>query len=283
MLRPPTEDESGAIATLMSTYAPEPVTEERVRRAFAAPGLDLARDVRVAVAEGQIVGFASIHAEDVHSWIELHGEGAEALIDWATTLARGRVYAGGWQENEEVRAVLLDKGFTLARHSYRMAIGLDAESAPEPRWPDGIAVRGFRDGEGPAVYEVHMETFEDSWEHTRQPYEEWSHWLLERPGLDPELWLLAMADAEIAGIALCRVDTDDPETGWVAILGVRRPWRRQGLGRALLLESFRRLADRGCTRAVLGVDASSLTGAQLLYENVGMSVISTFDIYELPA
>lgn len=281
-LRPPRDDEAGAIAALLSKHAPEPVTEERIRRGWSAPGVDMERDARVVVAEGEIAGFAAVQAEDAHTWIELHGKGLAELIDWATPLARGRVFAGGWQRNEEVRAALLQKGFAIARHSYRMAIDLD-EGKSELRWPDGITVRGFRDGEGHAVYEAHMETFEDSWEHTRQPYEEWSHWMLERPGFDPELWLLATAEAEIAGIALCRVHDTQPQTGWVSILGVRRSWRRQGLGRALLLESFRRLAARGCARAVLGVDASSLTGAHTLYENAGMSVISTFDIYERTA
>ena len=282
ILRPPTEDEAGAIAALMSAYAPESVTEERVRRSWDAPGIDIDRDVRVVVADGEIAGFAAVKVENGHSWIELHGRSLGEAIDWATALARGRIYAGGWQANEEVRAALLQNGFTLARHSYRMAIDLD-EARPEPSWPDGISVRSFRAGEGPAVYEAHMETFEDSWEHVRQPYDQWSHWMLDRPGFDPNLWLLATVGDEIAGIALCRVHETDPGTGWVTILGVRRPWRRQGLGRALLLQSFRRLAAHGCARAVLGVDASSLTGAHTLYENAGMSVISTFDIYELTA
>jgi mycothiol synthase len=282
VLRPPREEEAGAIAALLSTHAPEPVTEERVRRGWGAPGIDVERDVRVAVADDEIVGFAAVKVEDEHTWIELHGRGLAELIDWATSRARGRAYAGGWQANEEVQAALVQKGFELARHSYRMAIDLDGE-LPEPRWPDGVSVRSFRPGEGPAVHETHMETFEDSWEHTHEPYDEWAHWTLERPGFDPDLWLLATADDEIAGIALCRVHETDLRTGWVNILGVRRPWRRRGLGRALLFESFRRLAAHGCARAILGVDASSLTGAQTLYENAGMRVISTFDVYELPA
>lgn len=283
VLRSPREDEAGAIAALLSAHAPEPISEERVRRSWGAPGVDIDRDVRVAVADDVILGFAAVKVEDVHTWIELHGQGRLAeLIDWATSLARGRAYAGGWQANGEVRAALLQKGFELVRHSYRMAIDLDEES-PKPRWPDGVRVRSFREGEGQAVHETHMETFEDSWEHTHAPYDEWAHWMLERPGFDPDLWLLATAEDEIAGIALCRVHETDPLTGWVSILGVRRPWRRQGLGRALLFESFRRLAAQGCARAILGVDASSHTGAHTLYENAGMKVISTFDVYELQA
>ena len=175
VLRSPREEEAGAIAALLSAHAPEPISEERVRRSWGAPGVDIDRDVRVAVADDVILGFAAVKVEDVHTWIELHGQGRLAeLIDWATSLARGRAYAGGWQANGEVRAALLQKGFELVRHSYRMAIDLDEES-PKPRWPDGVRVRSFREGEGQAVHETHMETFEDSWEHTHAPYDEWAH------------------------------------------------------------------------------------------------------------
>lgn len=279
LLRPPNDDESGAIARLLSRYSPEPVTEERVRRGWSAPGGDRERESRVVVEDDEVVGFAAVHTEDVHTWLELQGKGAEQLIDWAKPLARGRLYSGGWEANQEVREALLRRGFTLVRRSYRMAIELSGEVS-DSRWPEAIGLRSFRAGDERAVYEAHMETFADSWEHVRQPFEEWAHWSLERPGFDPELWLLATAGEELAGIALCRVDDDDPSIGWVAILGVRRPWRRQGLGRALLCESFRRLAGRGCSRAVLGVDASSLTGANRLYENAGMHVVATFDIYQ---
>lgn len=279
LLRPPSDDDSGAIARLLSRYSPEPVTEERVRRGWSAPGVDRERESRVVIEDGEVVGFAAVHTEDVNTWLELQGKGAEQLIEWAKPLARGRLYSGGWRSNQEVREALLRQGFTLVRHSFRMAIELGGE-VPNSRWPEEIGLRSFRAGDERAVYEAHMETFEDSWEHVRQPYEEWAHWSLERPGFDPKLWLLATAGEELAGIALCRVHDDDPSIGWIAILGVRRPWRRQGLGRALLCESFRRLAARGCSRAVLGVDASSLTGANRLYENAGMRAVATFDIYE---
>ena len=56
------------------------------------------------------------------------------------------------------------------------------------------------------------------------------------------------------------------------MLGVRRAWRRQGLGEALLLRSFAAFRQRGLTRGTLGVDASSVTGATRLYERAGMRV-----------
>ncbi|MCX6049182.1 MAG: GNAT family N-acetyltransferase, partial [Chloroflexi bacterium] len=67
---------------------------------------------------------------------------------------------------------------------------------------------------------------------------------------------------------------------WVSDLGVRRPWRRQGLALALLHHAFGEFYRRGIKKVGLGVDASSLTGATKLYEKAGMSVFRQHDSYE---
>jgi ribosomal protein S18 acetylase RimI-like enzyme len=69
--------------------------------------------------------------------------------------------------------------------------------------------------------------------------------------------------------------------GWVEILGVRKLWRRRGLGLALLLHSFHALRQNGALRAGLGVDSGSLTGATRLYKRAGMSVSREIALYEL--
>jgi len=66
----------------------------------------------------------------------------------------------------------------------------------------------------------------------------------------------------------------------VNILGVRNQWRRQGLGRSLLLHCFHEFRRRGFHAAALGVDADSLTGANRLYESAGMRVVRRSDVYE---
>jgi ribosomal protein S18 acetylase RimI-like enzyme len=90
-----------------------------------------------------------------------------------------------------------------------------------------------------------------------------------------------MAGDEVAAVALCRARAhEDPEMGFVNTLGVRRPWRRQGLGLALLHHAFGEFYRRGQKRVGLGVDASNLTGATRLYERAGMHVARQFDLYE---
>ncbi len=69
-----------------------------------------------------------------------------------------------------------------------------------------------------------------------------------------------------------RNDPDRSGGGLVGALGVRRPWRGKGLGRALLLRTFGEFHRRGIQRVALGVDAQNPTGATKLYESVGMQV-----------
>ncbi len=177
-------------------------------------------------------------------------------------------------------------GFRLIRHSLRMVIDLDAPPAA-PNFPDGINVRTMRTGEEAWVLQAVRDAFKDHWGHVETPFEEdyqrWMHRIQNDDRFDASLWFLALADDQIAGISLCRSSSfDDPDMGWVNTLGVRRPWRRQGLGLALLEHSFGEFYRRGITRVGLGVDAQNLTGALRLYTKAGMRSDPRFQhsIYE---
>jgi mycothiol synthase len=213
------------------------------------------------------------------------GEHGDELAAWAERRAAelvrspARVFANAWSENEKGKRLFERRGFRLVRHSYRMAIDLDSEPAL-PVWPDAVSVRTLQPGDERTFYEVHQETFEDHWEHTRRAYDEWAHWMLAPERFRPELWFLALDDDEPAGVSICFPDDVKEDVGWVAILGVRRPWRRRGVGRALLLHSFAEFGGLGFRRVQLGVDADSLTGAVRLYEAAGMHVVHRFDSYE---
>src|SRR5262249_61438762 len=91
---------------------------------------------------------------------------------------------------------------------------------------------------------------------------------------DPTRWFLAWAGDEVAGYALNAYERPgDPGYGWVGTLGVRRAWRRRGIGEALLYRSFGALHARGQNHVRLSVDAENTTGATRLYERVGMPVL----------
>jgi ribosomal protein S18 acetylase RimI-like enzyme len=61
---------------------------------------------------------------------------------------------------------------------------------------------------------------------------------------------------------------------------VRRPWRRRGLARSLLVQSLHAIKERGMTEAALGVDTQNPTGALRLYESVGFRPVKRFTAYQ---
>jgi ribosomal protein S18 acetylase RimI-like enzyme len=277
-LRPPRDDDAVAVAELMSEFAPDPVDPESVLRDWTSPIIDRDQDVRVESGAYALV-------EDMNegrAWIELHGRPSGGLVDWAEARAaeKGRrLFSGAWTTNDVVREILSERGYGITRQAHRMETVLDGD-LPAPEWPDGVGARSYEEGDERVFYDIHQETFEDTWEPIHETYEEWAHWLFEGSDFVPDLWFLAVEGDEPAGFALCHPYRTRPELGWVRILGVRRPWRRRGLGRALLLQAFREFAARGMTHAGLGVDSTSLTGANRLYESVGMLVTARFDISE---
>jgi mycothiol synthase len=177
--------------------------------------------------------------------------------------------------NRAHKELLERHGFELVRHFWKMGIDLGAEPAT-PVWPDGIRLETMAPGQEREVFDASEDAFQDHWGFVPNDYDEWRAWMVERENFDPSLWLVARDGGEIAGISLCSVAAEE---GWVMVLGVRRPWRRRGLGRALLLESFSRLRERGMPRAVLGVDAQNPTGATRLYEGAGMRVLHESESY----
>ena len=177
------------------------------------------------------------------------------------------------------------RGWNHIRSFYRMVTNLD--SVPEvPVFPQGITVRPYNpEIETEDVYRTFVDTFKDHFGFVEQPFEkgfaEFKHNLIEEPGYDPRFWFVAMDGNEIAGICLCRrEDPEDAEAGWVNELGVRRAWRKRGLGSALLKHAFVAFHADGKKRAGLGVDANSLTGALKLYEGAGMRIQRQFNMYE---
>ena len=197
----------------------------------------------------------------------MHAAGScPTLIVWATPGSEGHE-----------RAVA--RGFATVRQTYEMRIDLEAEPSA-PVWPTGIETRRLRsDRDEPAVYAADEEAFAEHFLFEPMPYEEWRRRHLELPDFDADLWLVAWDGDEVAACASGSVADDG---GMVDSLAVRKPWRRRGLGEALLVAEFRAFARRGVTPVRLYVDAQNPTGALALYQRVGMRVERRFDVLSKP-
>lgn len=274
----PSEADAEAVARLLSESSPEPTGPDSVLREWTFPGVQIETDVRLAADSYAFVESFG----DGRVWIDLAGRPTTELLDWAELRARElgtRLLSGGWMAEEPILRELERRGFALVRTSYRMALDLEVPT-PDAVWPEGVLARTFEPGDEQVFYNLHQETFRDSWEPIEETYDEWAHQFLVPEVLAPALWTLAIAGKEPAGFAMCHPHVVDGELGWVRVLGVRRSFRGRGLGRALLLRAFAQFRNQGMTRAGLGVDATSPTGANKLYESAGMHVSAQFAIYE---
>lgn len=72
------------------------------------------------------------------------------------------------------------------------------------------------------------------------------------------------------------------KVGEVGSIGVLRPYRRLGIGTALMLRGLEWLRERGMDEAILGVDDDNPTKAMRLYEKVGFKVAYKNLVYERP-
>jgi mycothiol synthase len=216
------------------------------------------------------------------AWAEAR---AKQAIDRAPTDIRISMQSGTYSTYQPAKQFLRNLGMNQLRHFLTMAIELDSPP-PVAQLPEGLRIRTMKgEEEARDVVWAFEDAFKDHWGYVEQPFEKelenWLHLIRNDEEFDPTLWFLAMDGDEIAGISICKLRSDeDPEMGWVRILGVRRAWRRQGLALALLHHSFGELYRRGKKRAGLGVDASSLTGATRLYEKAGMEQIRQFTVFE---
>jgi mycothiol synthase len=275
-------------------------TPEDLSISWQKPGFQLERDTFVIeTLDGRMVAFDQFGNQDRHAILEGEGYVHPAFKGRGigTALLRAiekRAYEEMPLAEPDLRVALRSpivngdraahelhrkEGYIPIRYYWRMEIDLTAPPVPV-HFPEGIELRPFvKEEHAHAVLEADNESFRDHWDHHEQEYEQWATRKFGRAAFDPSLWKIAwdVPTGEIAGFSQNRYRGG---IGWIGTLGVRRPWRKRGLGEALLLHSFAEFYKRGTTTIGLGVDAQNPTGATRLYQKVGMHAVSEFAFYE---
>lgn len=290
-VRPPTPDDFDAVLAVIVAAdiadVGKPDYDESDLRDDWKP-LDLERDTRVVVAGGGVLaGYGTTSAPRSIVHMNGHivvspehlGRGIGTLLTrWSEERARERIAEapesarvslghGTVVSNTAAVDLLRHEGYEIERYFLRMSIELD-ETPAAPVLPDGMTIRTFVTGQDDrATHRAVDESFRDHWNHVSEPFDAWRAHAVERENFDPTLWFLAVESGEVAAAALC---ANFPDLGFVNTLGVRRAWRKSGVGLALLHAAFGEFYRRGQKHVSLGVDAQSLTGATRLYERAGM-------------
>jgi mycothiol synthase len=289
-VRRPTRGDAAAVTALIGAmdlqFLAEPeLTEQDVLDEWR--DLELGKDAWLVELDGRLAGYVALHPQ-AHRYIDGyvhpdewgHGVGTR-LLELAELEARRRglttIQNAVLDKDEPAKALLRSRGYREVRHFYRMTIELDGPP-PEPEWPDGLEVEPFvYPDESEAFHAALDEAFEEEWGHEPERVVDWQA-RRERPGFDPTLWFTVKERGEIAGAIVC--DEDRFGMGWIQSIGVRKPWRRHGLGFALLLHAFGELYRRDRRVIGLGVDTQNPTGATRLYERAGMKVAWTGAFFE---
>jgi len=311
ILRPFSFDDAQACVDLFNAcsqklFGWDDAALDKLMNEWTSPGINVEETIRVVEnRQGDIIGYIDVWDNTKphvikYIWGVLHPDAWDEvlyhqMLTWAEKTALSRVplapegarvimQQGASKKDIPRKAALEAFGFELVRHFYRMQIDLKDQPL-QPTVPDGITIvpiqmeTELQD----AVLAMH-EAFKDHWGHVDTPADElisqWDHFIENDKDFDPTLWFLAKDGEQIAGTCRCSNKlAEDPDMGWVNQLCVGKPWRRRGLGMALLLTAFAEFYQRGKQRVGLGVDASSLTNATRLYEKAGMRVSQQYDTF----
>jgi len=274
------------------------VTPQELEHEWHNAGFQLEKDAfLVETAAGRIVGYEEFANVQNHYYLrtdgyihpEFKGRGVgSSLLHVVETRARQeiplaesdvRVFMHSTLDNKDQAGHALHQaeGYFPKRYHWRMEIKLESQPPPAV-WPAGIEPRPFiKDSHAVQVWEAQNESFRDHWGSHDASFDEFCHSRFDDPEYDPTLWVIAWDGDQVAGISINRFRMG---IGWIRSLGVRRPWRKRGLGLALLRQGFGEFHRRGMQTIGLGVDASNPTGATRLYQRAGMRVASEFVTYE---
>jgi mycothiol synthase len=244
----------------------------------------------VAVApDGTIAGYGDVHHrsgdEGAWGWVVVHpawrqrGIGrllADRMVERAQRLGALWIDYAVDSRLHPATDWLTHLGYEPVRNYLRLRLPCPAPVAA-PTYPPGFRVRTFEAGrDEAAVHRIIHPSFTDhhnvneiSMEHLEQH--------MHVHGFDPRgLFLAETPEGVVAGLCWCVINTDEntrrgERVGWINDLGTLRPYRRLGLGRALLLEGIGWLHAEGVAAVELWVDGSN-TPARALYADVGFTV-----------
>jgi ribosomal protein S18 acetylase RimI-like enzyme len=178
--------------------------------------------------------------------------------------------------------LLVRRNYKPVRYAFEM-VRHDLENIPDLPLPSGVEVRPVESGQMRMIWEASNEAFRDHWGYIPDPWEVF-HQMIDDPDYDPSLMRVAWQGDQVAGMVLSFINKDENEKygrkrGYTENICVLRPWRRQGLAKALIARSLLALKERGMTEAGLGVDAENISGALHLYEFMGYQVIKKSAVY----
>lgn len=286
------------------------VTE--LKHEFQDPNLDKQKDICLWQDDtGRLIGYGEIaipkSAEELQGdlWFRIHpvvrdSNLGKQIIAWGEQrlrevaqqrdLQQCKLLSGCRDKQLDQIKLFETNGFRPERYFFRMVRPLSMV-IEEPRFPEGFILREVKSEDDRAWVEMFNQTFIDHWNHYDLTLEDYRYHVSE-PNYRQDFNLIAVSgEGTFAAFCYCSINPQDNlrngcNDGWIALLGTRRGFRHQGIGRAMLISGLQRLRAAGVDTAKLGVDADNPSGALQLYESVGFrkeytSIIYRKELYQI--
>lgn len=311
--RPTKLEDADEVIALYNTYIARlgvnrTYTADTQRAEWTVPNHDMALNSAVVLNEaGKIVASAdywAIFTPPVQSNASLcvdadsPAEVWDALLAWLDHRAHSTalecppelqvsVMAGAYEQDANLRAVLVRHGYSAVRRFYTMRIDMTEPPTPAPL-PPAYRWEPYRHPEQLSdIVIVDRLAFRDHYGHIDLDFDEEvaevRHYFESLPYFDPSLFFNVVEEATGTIVATnwnLIQEQGDPEAGYVDNVAVLREHRGKGIALAMLTKAFSALYERGKRSAVLGVDSENLTGALRLYEKAGMKPVFSRIRYE---
>lgn len=262
----------------------------------------LPTDLALAEIAGRAIGYVRTEWRDELSGDRVHQmvmfvdlvtdrtATADALLAWAEARSRAIAAEGPTDRRcvlalspfgtgEVFAAHLESAGYRAVRYGFTMR-RFTLDDVPDLPLPDGIEVRPARPEHLRAIFAADSEAFRDHWAAAVEDSSEASfRQFRDDPTNDLSLWRVAWQGDQIVGMVRGYVNEPENELtgrrlGWCECISVRRPWRGQGVARALIAMTLLEFRARGLTESALTVDAQNATGAMHLYELMGFESVA---------
>lgn len=287
-------------------------TAAQIRFQFETPGIDIVNNAFL-LEDDKGVPIATLTAvplpgaDEYHFQLQMtvhpdHRSGEDGIED--LLLEFGLAHSTEWQRASGNRASIQtgcrsDQQHYIdlySRHSFEPIryfhtlerdLRQPIEAAPVP---DNVVIRSIDFGrDSSSLHQALHDSFQDHFNPMNFTAEQTMHWA-SSPEFRADLILIAFGtedgrETEPAGVCMNLVRNNynaqhNKLEGEVGALGVRRPFRRKGLARALLTKGLQLLREEGMTMAVLSVDSENPLGATQLYASVGFSQRKTSIVFE---
>lgn len=278
---------------------PRVLSSAEMREELERPSIDLQRDARMAIVDGELAGWVLVdHSPTgvrqekafINGVVDPLHRGAgigRTMMTWGLGLATDRlgeidndlpkyIRVFAYEQIGDLHRMLARLGFQPVRWFEDLLMPL--ASRPPVAEPDGVSIVAWPADRSEELRTVKNVAFEDHWGSTPVSVDEWVNWVggFGRR-LDLSFAAIDVATGDFVGHCLNAHYSEDEallgrRDGWIDSLGTLREWRGRGVASSMIAHSLDVFASAGFTHASIGVDSANPTGASRLYRNIGFEL-----------